>query len=671
MKERPQYLVGETYMLKERNREEKFLDFVWEKIKNRKDLLTLAEKFTQEGASLYWVGGGVRELYQDFLQCEKDSYKTAHVNDLTEYTEAKYFHDLDLAFTFPLREKPVQDLHTKQKLSIEEVPYPRQNSLEALSKVQQNRKSKLASSSQEKEKIGLCSMTEEEKLLRWSKLEAFLRKHHFIVKEAYPSLGSFSLQGYFSRDIKENTFSQLRMESGYQDGRHPTKIIWVDKIEEDLKRRDFTCNALAIDLYALQRWKKQKNARYSEKIFWDCFEGRRHIEEKILVMIGQPELRLKEDYIRCIRALRLACRSSYRLEEGLHKALYEQLLVLKPEHLRSFLWRKESQALFALENLFSFAHNYFYLFQALLSIGLPDPWKTEMHLPKTLLVKKLEEDKAQQINEAKVWTCVEGEGDNREALFSTQDFLAFYSQLLNIEEVEVKKAYLIYIYFSTSRMKRLLQMVKAEDFQLLCEGRKKRAKLLFFCLSLFPLILHYWAEREKDQLPSYFQNIFWEQEELAALLKNKMQVLSVIRREEKGYAAKTSDLGISSIDVRSSSLRVQFPVYLAEGSLLYLSGNIQKNLLFKSYAYIKEEIIGVDFFLWLEAWLKKANLSINDLSQLFSEGVYQCLKKKGRRTSPEFSKTLLQLPANLRSAYKRKMETKCWLQSLTEPPKTL
>lgn len=88
-----------------------------------------------------------------------------------------------------------------------------------------------------------------------------------------------------------------RTEGDYQDHRHPNWVEFVDHIEGDLARRDFTVNAMA--------WSPVRG-------FADPFGGRQDLTEHILRAVGDPEARFEEDALRILRGVRFAVR--YRLE---------------------------------------------------------------------------------------------------------------------------------------------------------------------------------------------------------------------------------------------------------------------------------------------------------------------------------------------------------------------
>jgi len=90
----------------------------------------------------------------------------------------------------------------------------------------------------------------------------------------------------------------FRKESQYLDYRHPEKIEWADAIEEDLSRRDFTVNAMA----------------YDGKRLIDLFEGRKHLREKLIVAVGDPDIRFTEDALRLLRAIRFSAQLGFSIE---------------------------------------------------------------------------------------------------------------------------------------------------------------------------------------------------------------------------------------------------------------------------------------------------------------------------------------------------------------------
>ena len=94
--------------------------------------------------------------------------------------------------------------------------------------------------------------------------------------------------------LKEIEITTYRSESKYSDRRHPDEIRFAKTLEQDLARRDFTINAIAIEI---------QNSKL--KII-DLFEGKKDLESKIIRTVGNPEERFNEDALRMLRAARFA-----------------------------------------------------------------------------------------------------------------------------------------------------------------------------------------------------------------------------------------------------------------------------------------------------------------------------------------------------------------------------
>ncbi|MFH0773466.1 MAG: CCA tRNA nucleotidyltransferase [bacterium] len=97
----------------------------------------------------------------------------------------------------------------------------------------------------------------------------------------------------------------FRKESNYTDNRHPETIEWSETLEEDLARRDFTINALAFD---------------GEKIV-DLFDGKKHIDEKKIVAVGNPDKRFQEDALRLMRGIRFASQLGFLIADETRNAM--------------------------------------------------------------------------------------------------------------------------------------------------------------------------------------------------------------------------------------------------------------------------------------------------------------------------------------------------------------
>lgn len=97
-----------------------------------------------------------------------------------------------------------------------------------------------------------------------------------------------------------------RVDGEYEDGRHPKEVTFTASLEEDLKRRDFTINAMAYN---------------SKKGLVDLFEGQKDLEDKVIRCVGDPLERFTEDALRIMRAVRFSAQLGFSLEENTRKAL--------------------------------------------------------------------------------------------------------------------------------------------------------------------------------------------------------------------------------------------------------------------------------------------------------------------------------------------------------------
>lgn len=102
--------------------------------------------------------------------------------------------------------------------------------------------------------------------------------------------------------------TSYRKEGGYTDLRRPDRVDFVTELNDDLKRRDFTINAMA----------------YSPKAgLVDLFGGQGDLDKKLIRCVGDAQLRFREDSLRMLRALRFAARLGFVLEGDTEKALLD------------------------------------------------------------------------------------------------------------------------------------------------------------------------------------------------------------------------------------------------------------------------------------------------------------------------------------------------------------
>lgn len=99
-----------------------------------------------------------------------------------------------------------------------------------------------------------------------------------------------------------------RIDGEYEDGRHPREVLFTANLIEDLKRRDFTINAMA----------------YNEKDgLVDAFSGMEDLERRIIRCVGDPRERFQEDALRMMRAVRFSAQLGFEIDEDTKRAISE------------------------------------------------------------------------------------------------------------------------------------------------------------------------------------------------------------------------------------------------------------------------------------------------------------------------------------------------------------
>ncbi len=109
-----------------------------------------------------------------------------------------------------------------------------------------------------------------------------------------------------------------RTEQGYTNKRHPDQVSWGKTIEEDLSRRDFTINAIAIDPSTLA----------DKPVLIDPYHGKSDLENNLIKAVGEAEVRFKEDALRLMRAVRIATQLGFSIEEKTLQAIIEDASLL-------------------------------------------------------------------------------------------------------------------------------------------------------------------------------------------------------------------------------------------------------------------------------------------------------------------------------------------------------
>lgn len=136
-----------------------------------------------------------------------------------------------------------------------------------------------------------------------------------------------------------------RLEATYSNSRHPDEVTFSDKLEDDLKRRDFTMNAVAYDP--------------TEDNLVDLYEGKKDIDNKTIKAVGEAEDRFSEDALRILRAIRLGVELHFMIDSDTEKAIQKTAKNLKnisaerirDEFIRILMSEKPMEGLLTCERL--------------------------------------------------------------------------------------------------------------------------------------------------------------------------------------------------------------------------------------------------------------------------------------------------------------------------------
>jgi len=122
-------------------------------------------------------------------------------------------------------------------------------------------------------------------------------------------------EGTTDETLKVIEVTPYRIESRYSDSRHPDKVTFSQKIEDDLKRRDFTMNALAYSV--------------PKREVIDLYKGQEDIKDKIIRTVGEPVDRFTEDGLRILRAVRFSTELQFQISPETEKAIVENAHLLQ------------------------------------------------------------------------------------------------------------------------------------------------------------------------------------------------------------------------------------------------------------------------------------------------------------------------------------------------------
>ncbi len=138
---------------------------------------------------------------------------------------------------------------------------------------------------------------------------------------------NFGTVGVVFEKAKDETLKVIevtpyRLESEYSDNRRPDKVTFSDRLEDDLQRRDFTINSIALEI------EKNKKGQIKGK-FLDYYKGQIDLKDKVIRTVGSPHERFQEDGLRILRAVRIATEIGFKIHENTEKAILDHGNLLK------------------------------------------------------------------------------------------------------------------------------------------------------------------------------------------------------------------------------------------------------------------------------------------------------------------------------------------------------
>lgn len=133
--------------------------------------------------------------------------------------------------------------------------------------------------------------------------------------------GTVGVPYKIKEDKKVAEITTFRTEKSTNPTHKPDKVLWGKTIEEDLARRDFTINAIALRLVG--------KSNSFEVI--DPYSGEKDLKKKILKAVGDPNQRFKEDALRLLRAIRIATELEFKIESKTFEKVTEDAPLL--EHI--------------------------------------------------------------------------------------------------------------------------------------------------------------------------------------------------------------------------------------------------------------------------------------------------------------------------------------------------
>ena len=122
--------------------------------------------------------------------------------------------------------------------------------------------------------------------------------------------------------LKNVEITTFRIDADYSDNRHPDTVKFTPNLKEDLARRDFTVNAMALKV-------ESRKLKVESHNVIDLFKGQEDLKNKIIRAVGDPDKRFNEDALRMLRAVRFSARLDFEIEKNTFEAIQKNSGLLK------------------------------------------------------------------------------------------------------------------------------------------------------------------------------------------------------------------------------------------------------------------------------------------------------------------------------------------------------
>lgn len=139
---------------------------------------------------------------------------------------------------------------------------------------------------------------------------------HSVYENNFGTVGVIT--GSENKSLKLVEITPFRLEAKYSDKRHPDSVRFAEKLEDDLARRDFTINAIAL-----------KISKSKEIEIIDLFNGQEDVKNKIIRTVGNPDERFSEDALRMMRAVRFMSELGFEIEKTAEESIKKNVNLIK------------------------------------------------------------------------------------------------------------------------------------------------------------------------------------------------------------------------------------------------------------------------------------------------------------------------------------------------------